>query len=497
MRLIATRVIAVFLLPVCSMFAQQEPLKLGVNVLDVNDWSGSPYFSDLLHHARARSPHAQKPLWTVEGQEEHPLLGVRPQLTDAEIGGLVSGAFGTQNTQIRRITGTNPSVRVADGFLHPSFVSALQGWTGYIRLMDWGGVFADRSADLPASEPQSANGHTDGDGRLWSENQGSPWSYAAEIAKLYDVWLCIPSLATVDDARAMGEYFGRVARKRVAIEWSNELWNSAFPQNRLIRVGANWDEYLMTALRMAQERVNAFEIGFRSTGNTNSLCKVFAWQLGDDAGPLWNFRRETWGERNVVNPAARALLARFDALAIAPYFGHRDGSTDILSDVRALEAPLAIAREIVSEVGVLLLGYEGGQHYVGSNSVALQRSPQMGEAMGEYLRLCDRFLDELVLYALVGRASAQHGSWGLMEKWGDDAAPKMAAVRAWLAGNGGGSGGGGNGGGGGGQEIAARVAALEALVATLQAQTAQAIADAAAASAEVRRLQAALRDAVR
>ena len=107
MRLIATRVIAVFLLLVCSMFAQQEPLKLGVNVLDVNDWSGSPYFSDLLHHARARSPHAQKPLWTVEGQAEHPLLGARPQLTDVEVGGLVSGAFGAQNTQIRRITGAS------------------------------------------------------------------------------------------------------------------------------------------------------------------------------------------------------------------------------------------------------------------------------------------------------------------------------------------------------------------------------------------------------
>ena len=109
------------------------------------------------------------------------------------------------------------------------------------------------------------------------------------------------------------------------------------------------------------------------------------------------------------------------------------------------------------------------------------------------LHQCVLFLDELVLYALVGRASAQHGSWGLMEKWGDDAAPKMVAVRSWLAGNGGGSG----GGGGGGQEIAARVAALEAIVSTLQAQAAQAIADAAAANAEIRRLQSALRDAVR
>lgn len=480
----------------CGLAAQQPPpLKLGVNLLDINDWSGSPYFGDLLHHARTRSPHAQKPLWTVEGQPSHFLSGVTPQVANVSVSGLVSGAFGNQNVAISRPQ-ADASVRVAEGFFHPKLIESLQGWTSYIRLMDWGGVFSERTGDLSQTVPPSANGHTDVNSNGWSENQGSPWMYAGELSKLFDVWVCIPSLATVDDARAMGEFFGRTARKRVAVEWSNELWNSAFPQNRLIRIGANWDEYLMTALRLASERVEAFEVGFRSTGNTNSLVKVFAWQLGDDAGPLWNFRRETWGNRNVVNQAARDALRRFDALAIAPYFGHRDGSTDLLADVQALAAPLALANEVTTELGILLLGYEGGQHYVGPNSVALQRTPQMGAAMTAYLTLCDRYLDELVLYALVGRASAQHGCWGLMEQWGDEAAPKMAAARAWLGLGGGGGNGGGNG-GGGSAELTARVAALEALVGVLQAQVAQAVADAAAASGEIRRLREALREAVR
>lgn len=447
-------------------------MKLGIGLKDVSDW-GPHYFSDLFDQARSRS--RWPILLAAPGLEAIPEIAGKPiTLQDVTLRPSVA------NVSVSDIsfnqTGPQPSARVEmDGPFLGAFRQRLDLFDGSVRLMDWSGCFSRRTGDVQGT----ANGHTDDTSQApWSEDQGAPWSYMAEMAAIKPTWVCIPSHAGIEEARAMGRAIGHRAAFPVTVEWSNELWNGTFPQASLVANPQNpgdWDYRLMEALRRSLALVNAFAEGFREVSR-QPLDRMFCWQLGSDGGPLWNFRRQPWDGR-VVNQAARDLLAQFDGLGVAIYFGHRSDPTPatLMTDVEALRPALDVFKEVCDDIDLVersgrplkRKAYEAGQHYSGTQ-MAVQRSPEMGAATLALLRLAENYVEELCYYVLVGANSPSFGSWGAMEHLNDIEAPKWQALVDYQRTKSGS----GNGGGGGGGEppaLEARVVALEARAAVLEA----------------------------
>jgi hypothetical protein len=155
-----------------------------------------------------------------------------------------------------------------------------------------------------------------------------------------------------------------------------------------------------------------------------------------------------------------------DAIAIAPYFGHRWGSPKTADKtaamtadelVKALAQDVADARKHITAYAaearkrkLRLLAYEGGQHLAGyqgaENNERLTRlfhAANRHEGMGDLYR---RHLKDwaeaggglFCVFSSTGRYS-KWGSWGLLEYAGQDpaTAPKYRAIRDYLDGLGG------------------------------------------------------------
>jgi hypothetical protein len=247
-----------------------------------------------------------------------------------------------------------------------------------------------------------------------------------------DYWLNVPHESTPDVWQKLAQLVHDQLdlSLRVYVEWSNEVWNSGFPQN-----GYSASRAMSLALPgktpaiayQVYESVRMYET-FESVFGKGSprLVKVIAGQAawtGPCSDEMTAFANKT------INPNG----TKADFYAIAPYFSGtsiQDLGTSIATVVQWTEASFTCA----SGGGLPLISYEGGSDsYSAPNNgcQSLQQDPGMHDLYTQYLdgisaaKLSGPFMQ----YTHTGAC------WGLKVKTGDSlsAAPKYKGVIDWLA----------------------------------------------------------------
>lgn len=290
-------------------------------------------------------------------------------------------------------------------------------------------------------------------GRGISDRASARWveEYQSSIGST--LWLPVHHEASDSVVRASFEELlaeGLDASKPIVVEHSNEVWNSAFAQGKLFIASdyvSRWRWHIERTTRIA---AIAREVGFADVRAV----------VGAQAAASGQFAL-------AVDKLGRSILGGVDAVAIAPYFGHRIGSPDNASSLIAggLDAVFAMVDASLREAqgwtekwvqtlkglgDIKLFGYEGGQHIVMSpvihkspNEVPLlklftdaQRDPRMAKAYRDYLTMWDQVTGRSPL-CLFSDCCAPNkwGAWGLMEHERDIEAPKWAAVQEYIKAN--------------------------------------------------------------
>jgi hypothetical protein len=276
-----------------------------------------------------------------------------------------------------------------------------------------------------------------------------------------NAWFCMPHKADDDFVRQ----FATMVKERldpklhVYIEYSNEVWNGQFEQNRYAAekgkaAGIDPAErpWEVAGKYYARSSMEIFKIWEQVFGGREKLVRVLAWQA---ANPWWS--------DNIILPFEDAYK-NADALAIAPYItvlprpGGKPNSDEMATwtteqildytEKTALPESLKWMRDqkkIADKYKVRLICYEAGQHLVGVGGgennqkltdlfIAANRHPRMGEIYKKYL---DGWLQEgggdlMALFSSVGESS-KWGSWGIAESYDQTPAdaPKLSAVLEW------------------------------------------------------------------
>ncbi len=336
---------------------------------------------------------------------------------------------------------------------HPAF---LRRWRGIrcFRFMDWmhtNGSEIRRWEDRPTLQNATFS----------AKGVALEWMIDLCNRLQADAWFCMPHLA--DD-----EYVRRFAqmvkdrldpKRRVYIEYSNEVWNSQFPQTRYsweqakrLDLGPKERPWEGGAMFYARRSVQIFKIWEKVFGGTERLVRVIAWQAGN----------QHWMEK-IVLPFENAYQ-HTDALAIAPYIWMnvpqegkeltadqvaRWGVEQVLDYLERVSLPRAIeairrSKEAADKFGLLLVAYEAGQHMVGvaggENNEALTK---LFQAANQHPRLADIYQkyyqawtdaggDLLCYFSSVGRWT-KWGSWGILQWYDEDPrkSPKFMSTMRW------------------------------------------------------------------
>ncbi len=336
---------------------------------------------------------------------------------------------------------------------HPDF---LKRWRGIacFRFMDWmhtNGSTIRTWADRPRVDHAT----------FCEKGVATEWMVELCNRQRADAWFCMPHLADDDYVRRFAELVKQQLdpKLKVYVEYSNEVWNSQFPQTRY-----SWEQAKQLGLGpaerpwegggmyYAQRSVEIFKIWEEVFGGTDRLVRVLAWQSGN-----------TWWMNEIVLPYQDAYQ-QADVLAIAPYLGMNvpANGQELTADVvatwsvdRVLDhlqeeaLPKAIqaiqaTKQTADKYGLTLVAYEGGQHMVGvgggENNEAMTElfqaanvHPRIGEIYDQYYSAWTQAGGGLFCYfASVGRWS-KWGSWGILQYFDEEPerAPKFMATMRW------------------------------------------------------------------
>jgi len=276
-----------------------------------------------------------------------------------------------------------------------------------------------------------------------------------------DPWFCIPHLADDDFVRR----FAEVVKARLDpglrayIEYSNEVWNSGFPQHRY--AAARGAELGLTSkpgeavwVFTAWRSVQIFRIFEETFGGRDRFVRVLPAQSGN-----------LYMTRTLLDFQGASKQA--DVLAIAPYFGMSVpqqpnkwspipaaevaawGVDRLFNHLETVVVPevnirMQEAAKLAGQRGLTLVAYEGGQHLVGiqggENDKALNAlfrtanlDPRMGELYSENLRGWESAGGALFCHFSSVARWSKSGFWGLLQSYDEDPAssPKLQALLKW------------------------------------------------------------------
>jgi hypothetical protein len=350
---------------------------------------------------------------------------------------------------------------------HPDFLALLQS-SSTLRFMDW--MHTNNSPqEAFADRPKTT------DARYTLAGKGVPLEIMIELANRLDQdpWFPMPHRASDDYVIQFATMVRNLlgSSSKVYVEYSNEVWNSGFPQGAFIESQgqANFPGGPESGFtkRMNQHGRRTAEICdlWRAvfSGAANRVVCVLGAQAANTFTatealdcPLWS--------------GAPCSAHHIGALAIAPYFGGYLGGPATAATVATLTvdqvfseittggtlaggpAGGAIAqtvgwvadnRAVANARQLALIAYEGGQHLVGffgaenntgltSLLIAANRDPRMGAAYTKYLEdSWEAAGGELfVHFNSCGRYS-KFGSWGAVERLDQPSTPKQNALVAF------------------------------------------------------------------
>ncbi len=324
----------------------------------------------------------------------------------------------------------------------------------------------------------------------WNGPYGAPLALALTLANQTgaDPWLNVPTRADDDFVVRMAEAVRAqlAPERKVYIEYSNEIWNTAFVNGDWVEAQgqATWPDASNSAYT---KRINWY--GKRTAEIVGLFKDVFGAEADRVVGVMGGFAAGPWAsEQALTCPLATAdgtapCWSEIDALAIAPYFGaylgqprfaddlaawlqQPDGLNALFTELRVggllydpsdpegerapQEGALARARSYTSDgaaiaarYGLQLIAYEGGQHLAGvaaqQNNAALtelfvaaNRDPRMAALYDDYLRDWREAGGQLMCHFLSVGAYSRYGSWGAKEHQQQQAAPKFNALMRFL-----------------------------------------------------------------
>jgi len=335
---------------------------------------------------------------------------------------------------------------------HPAFLARWRG-VACVRFMDWMKTNGSKVA-MWSQRPKTDD--------ATCSRRGVPVEAMIDLCNRLkaDPWFCMPHLADDEYVRNFAKQVksGLDPGLEVYVEYSNEVWNGIFAQNRwaaaegvrlgLAPKGKPWEAaWHYTAVRSVQ----IFKIWEQVFGGTARLVRVLPTQAAS-----------THVSRQVLT--YRDAYKHADALGVAPYVGFsipakgkaltaakvRDWTVEqVLDRLETASLPGAIRRieqqkALADQYGLKLIAYEAGQHAVGNRGGendakltallhAANAHPRMGEIYRRYLKgWADSGGGLLCHFSSVGKWS-KWGSWGAMQYYDDDpaAAHKYRAIMQW------------------------------------------------------------------
>lgn len=385
-------------------------------------------------------------------------------------------------TRIRVMApGTLPGDGTPAPLFKESFIERLQDNSAVLRFMDWG---ATNSSIHGAWEDRRTPAY-------YTQDSPTAYEYMIALANAAnkDMWVCVPHTADAQYIENLATLIlhgtdGGVPvveplapHLKLYLEWSNEVWNSQFPQHAWAlarareRLGLtpedplpNYNEVWRVIGEKHAETFRIFSDVFAAAGQSERLVRVLGTQIG---GHLINLHME-----GIANAAAvesdPELRARYypDQASIGAYFGHSI-STWVLNNTNyanptasdydaafaAVRADIlstfqnAVSNSVLAAAnhGLELNAYEGGQHIAGvggeqSNTNltnflrTLNRDPRMGEMTALCLDIWEQQGGGLFMAYNESSLYGSFGSWGFREHWYQELAEarKAAAFNNWL-----------------------------------------------------------------
>jgi len=486
---------------VCSADQTQATAKapLGINLAGIADWStelvfvdqfrtarrwisqakgkpwgqGGPLEVDADGHVKSLRPeqYAETILWTDFGKtfpegtfvclydgEGEIAFGGDARISKSAPGRIELTVKANNGMASLRILRTNPKNPVRNiRVLHPGHEktykekpfhpSLLKRWQGckVVRFMDWQATNHSKQvewADRPRLDTHS------------QAIKGVCVELLCEFCNTtgMDPWFCLPHRASDDYVTRFCQLVKeRLDPKRtIYLEYSNECWNSQFEQARYCaeqgqKLGLSKNAFEAQLRFYSQRSVELFALAEKVLGK-DRLVRVLATQ---SANPWTGTTVMDWKE----------AYKQADAIAIAPYFGHRFGSPkladqvaqmsvealleELAKDIEANKAKVQTYAQEAKKRRLRLLAYEGGQHLAGhggaENNEALtklfhaaNRHPRMKQLyLRDYANWNEAGGDLFAVFSSVGRYS-KWGSWGQLESFTQKTSPKYEALREYL-----------------------------------------------------------------
>jgi hypothetical protein len=379
-----------------------------------------------------------------------------------------------------RITSTNPANYVRNirlimpGFestyqsqvFHPDFLSNISPFK-VLRFTKWGATvksevetWANRTT--PQSFPQS---------RQSGPSAGASLEFMIDLSNvnLSDAWISFPHLADDDYIRNAATLIrNRLDRRlRVFVEYSNEVWNwqfaaAAYSRAQGLALGLSTDNFeaqLRYYSQRAQEIHSIFSEVF--VDEPDRLVRVASGQISN---PWVGTTIMDWDAAQGLVDAS-TVADRFDAYAVAPYFGGYLGNlpqanttvnmtvSELLDacelDSLSINGPGGVteANQLnAANRGILLITYEGGQHLAGVGAalnntdltdlfIAANRDPALRDIYANDLRRWITSGGSLFMTFNSASLYGKYGSWGILESQNQDpnTAPKWLGLMDWLA----------------------------------------------------------------
>lgn len=345
----------------------------------------------------------------------------------------------------------------------PAFLTSIRRYRS-LRFMDWMRTNGSRQTEFRKRARPSD--------QFWSTARGVPLEVMIALANLMDAdpWFNVPHRA--DDAWVAGFAALLDAQlepgRRAYVEYSNEVWNSIFPQTAYatrkgIEAGIDTLEGRRDAFAgmlhfYARRARQVFAIVADVMDGTDRIRRVLATQA---VNPF--LTREILGFEDAA--------ASTDAFAIAPYFGdtivsqakrdellalgidgvfrwllHDDDAVLDHGSLASVDRAIRAQAATVADFGLPLIAYEGGQHFVAAG--AFQRDPALNALLDDVNRdprialVYEAWLDA---WRAAGGSELHHfvntDRWSIFGRWGAkefpgqprSEAPKYDALMRWIA----------------------------------------------------------------
>jgi len=330
---------------------------------------------------------------------------------------------------------------------HPDFLNALHGYAS-VRFMNW--MHTNGSTQSAwANRPQLTDAQ-------WTRN-GPPIEIMIDLANRvgFNPWFNIPHLADNNYVTQFAALLADQLNPQLTpyIEYSNEVWNTTFPQHTYTRtqgltLGLDTDGYQAALKYYAQRSKEIFNI----TGTT----------LGDHFTAVIGSKQWSAADsQTILNGALGA--AGSPVLAIGGYFGFeatwpencdRIASMDVNQFLDYLEQealPLSLQQttlqaQVAEANGVPLVVYEGGQHlttnYCNGNQTKQHQIENLFDQANLHPRMTNIYLTHLTNQRLGGAQLFVHyldtAKWTAISRFGarqhlqQTQTPRYEALRAIL-----------------------------------------------------------------